>query len=292
MKIKTILLTGTSGFIGKIFLKFILTKKYKVIDILRSKNRNNRSLNHLRKKYKNSYKSIFFKDENEINKKLRKKKIDFFINFATLYKNDHSHNEISKFVESNIYFPTIITDSIFLKIKKIINFGTMMQHSDGKTHSPKNFYASTKSAFEMILNYYTSQNKKLNQYNLKFYESFHEDDVRKKLIPTLIKNYRQKKTTFINSKKLQLNIIHVNDIINAVMIILQNNIKPGDYCLRQRKNFKINYLISKINAKLHKKLKIKYRNEKILKFKNSSLKILPKWKPKSDILNKIQDKFN
>ena len=96
MKIKTILLTGTSGFIGKIFLKFILTKKYKVIDILRSKNRNNRSLNHLRKKYKNSYKSIFFKNENEISKKLIKKKIDFFINFATLYKNDHSHNEISK----------------------------------------------------------------------------------------------------------------------------------------------------------------------------------------------------
>ena len=59
--------------------------------------------------------------------------------------------------------------------------------------------------------------------------------MRKKLLPTLIKNYRQKKTTFINSKKLQLNIIHVNDIINAVMIILQNNIKPGDYCLRQRK---------------------------------------------------------
>ena len=114
----------------------------------------------------------------------------------------------------------------------------------------------------------------------------------KKLLPTLIKNYRQKKTTFINSKKLQLNIIHVNDIINAVMIILQNNIKPGDYCLRQSKNFKINYLISKINAKLHKKLKIKYRNEKILKFKNSSLKMLPKWKPKTDILNKIQNKFN
>ena len=33
----------------------------------------------------------------------------------------------------------------------------------------------------MILNYYTLQNKKLNQYNLKFYESFHEDDDRKKI---------------------------------------------------------------------------------------------------------------
>ena len=204
MKIKTILLTGTSGFIGKIFLKFILTKKYKVIDILRSKNRNNKSLNYLRKKHQNTYESIFFKDENEISKKLRKKKIDFFINFATLYKNDHSHYEISKFIESNIYFPTIITDTIFFKIKKIINFGTMMQHSDGKTYSPKNFYASTKSAFEMILNYYTLQNKKLNQYNLKFYERFHEDDSIKKLVLTLIKNYRQKKNNIYKLEKTSI----------------------------------------------------------------------------------------
>ncbi len=291
MKLKTILLTGSSGFIGNIFLRFILSENFKVIDVLRNKNRNNKSLNQLRKKYKDTYETIFFSNEYLLNKKLKKKKIDFFINFATLYKNDHTHFEISKFIRSNIYFPTIITDSIFLKVKKIINFGTMMQHSDGKTYSPKNFYASTKSAFEMILNYYYLKNKKLNLYNLKFYESFHEKDFRKKLIPTLIKNYKQNKATTINSKKLQLNIIHVNDIINAIMIILKNKVKPGDYCLKQKKNYEIAYLISKINDKLKKKLMIKYRNEKILKFQNSSLKVLPKWKPQTDIISKIQKKF-
>ena len=54
----------------------------------------------------------------------------------------------------------------------------------------------------------------------------------------------------------------MNDIINAVMIILQNNIKPGDYCLRQKKNFKIDYLISKINVKLHKNLRLNIEMKK------------------------------
>ena len=36
---------------------------------------------------------------------------------------------------------------------------------------------------------------------------------------------------------------------------------------------------------------IKYKNEKILKFQNSSLKVLPKWKPQTDIISKIQKKF-
>ena len=66
-----------------------------------------------------------------------------------------------------------------------------MQHNDGISYIPKNFYASTKSAFEMIANFYALQNYKLKIYNLKFYESFSEADTRKKLIPTLLRNYKK-----------------------------------------------------------------------------------------------------
>ena len=113
-------------------------------------------MNQLRKVYPKSYKSIFFKNYFEINKKLKNQKFDYFINFATLYKNSHSNSEIPKFIDSNIIFPSIVLDSTFNNIKKFINFGTMMQHLDGKNHTPKNFYASTKSSFEMILNYFVA----------------------------------------------------------------------------------------------------------------------------------------
>ena len=68
----------------------------------------------------------------------------------------------------------------------------------------------------MISNFYQYKEKKTKFYNLKLYESFEENDNRKKLIPIIIKNYKKNKSTIIVSKNLELNIIHVDDIINAI----------------------------------------------------------------------------
>lgn len=291
MKKKTILITGTSGFIGKLFLKDALRKGYHVIDILRFKNKKNKDLNSIRKNFSKNYKSIFFKNNNEIENKLYNLNVDFFINFATLYKNNHNHLEIPKFINSNITFPTIILDVIYKKVKKIINFGTMMQHLNGKDYMPKNFYASTKSALEMIINFYALKNKNLKFYNIKFYESFSENDQRKKLIPTLIKNYQNNKKTKINSKKLELNVIHANDIIKSVYIILRNSPKSGSYCLKQNKNIIISKLVSQLNQKLKKKIKIQYNDVKFDKIPKSKIKLLKKWKPDRFLEKKIVNKF-
>ena len=236
-------------------------------------------------------KVFFFLKNEELEKKISNLKIDYFINFATYYKNNHINSDINKFINSNIALPSIIMDIIHKKVKKVINFGTMMQHLDGKKFMPKNFYASTKSALEMILNYYTIKNKKLKLYNLKFYESFHETDNRKKLIPTLIKNYKKNLTTKIISKNLELNVIHANDIINAVYILLDNNVQSGSYSLINKKNINISKLIKEINNKLDKKLKIHFLNKKIDKINLSKIKILDKWMPDKLIKKKIITKF-
>ncbi len=288
---KKILITGSSGFIGYSFLEDALNKNYYIVDILRSKNRKNKKLIKLKKLFPKSYKSIFFTENKDIAKKLINQKFDIVINFATLYKNTHLSSEIPKFIESNITFPTIILDTILKDTKKFINFGTMMQHSDGKNYVPKNFYASTKSAFEMILNYFLIMNKKLKFYNLKFYESFSEIDARNKLIPTLYKNYKKNKVTFVNSNKLELNIIHTQDILKAIYTIFNNDIASGDYCLKNEKSIKIKNLIKSINIKSNKKIKVKFLGNSLYKPQKNLLKILPKWKADITIQNKIKNKF-
>ena len=75
MKNKTILITGSSGFIGNFFLENALNKNFKIIDVLRFKNKNNKNLNKLRKKFKSSYKSIYYKI-------ILGKRIFEFINFT------------------------------------------------------------------------------------------------------------------------------------------------------------------------------------------------------------------
>ena len=288
---KKLLITGSSGFVGNLFLKNALKNGYNVIDVLREKNKKNEDLNQLRKVYPTSYKSIFYKKYEDINKKLKNKKFDSFINFATLYKNSHSNNEIQSFIDSNIVFPSIILDTIVVKVKKIINLGTMMQHIDGKNYIPQNFYASTKSAFEMICTYFIKKNKHIKFYNLKFYESFSELDKRKKLIPTLHKNFKKNKTTKIITKNLQLNVIHTNDLIESIYLLLKRNIKSGNYCLKNNKNIKINQLIRSINSKSPNSLKVKFLSNRSIKPSKSFLKTLPKWKADISIQKKIEKFF-
>ena len=115
---KKILITGSSGFIGHIFLKDALNKKYYVVDILRTKNKKNRKLLRLKKLFPKSYKSIFFSKNSDIEKKLKNKNFDLVVNFATLYKNSHLNSEIPEFIDSNVTFPSIVLDTISSKVKK------------------------------------------------------------------------------------------------------------------------------------------------------------------------------
>ena len=86
MKKKIILITGSSGFIGNLFLKSALKEGYFILDILRAKNKKNKILNNLRRKFPNSYNSIFFKDYRE----LKNEKYDFV--FGSRYeKKAHSY---------------------------------------------------------------------------------------------------------------------------------------------------------------------------------------------------------
>tara|TARA_B100000780_G_C21022307_1_gene409739 strand:- start:81 stop:971 length:891 start_codon:yes stop_codon:yes gene_type:complete len=291
LKRKTLLLTGTTGFIGYKFLIFALSNNFSVIDILRSKNKDNKKIKILRNNHSKNYKNIFFNSREGLSKKLKNINVDYFINFATLYNNNHTHDQIINFIESNISFPTLIYDIIHHKTKKMINFGSMMQHSKDTNLVSKNLYAATKNAFEMISNYYSTMNNKTKFYNIKFYESFGSNDTRKKLIPTIINNYQKNIITKVASKKLFLNIIHTDDIINSIMVLINNNIKSGNYCIKNKHNIKISSLINNLNKSLRKKIKVKYDNKPVDSINHTNLKILPKWKPNSDIEKRIINTF-
>ena len=286
MKKKTLLLTGTTGFIGYKFLLFALSNNFLVIDILRTKNKKNKRIEKIRNSNPTKYKSIYFSNNKELSKKLKNTNADYFINFATLYSNNHSHNQINNFIDSNILFPTLIYDMISDRTKKMINFGSMMQHSKDEKLVSKNLYAATKNAFEMISNYYVNINNKTKFYNIKFYESVGDNDTRKKIIPTIINNYKKNVVTKVLSKELLLNIIHTDDIINSIMILLNNNIESGSYCIKNTHNIKISDLINTLNKGLNKKIKVKYGN-KLTISSNNNLKILPKWKPIKNLENRI-----
>ena len=274
-----ILLTGATGFIGSNILKTIkLNNQVFLIQRHNSKTKIKKSKN---------IKVLKFKDYDSLSNKLKKIKVNTIIHCATHYKKKHTYKDISKFVDANIMLGNIILENIkSLKVKQFINFSTTWEDIDNRENNPKNLYAAYKKSFNCIIQHYKKSFPNINFIELMIVDTFGENDKRQKLINTLRKNYNQNKITKIISKKLYLNLINVEDIVNAVEVILKNKIQPGKYILKNSNYLNISKLIKYINKNNNNKIKVKWLSNFLIKDKIFKYKKFKYWNPKkSNIVN-------
>jgi len=159
----------------------------------------------------------------------------------------------------------------------------MMEYSHGNYFSPKNFYAITKFSFQKIEEFYKKYNPKIKFYDLKLYETYGDNDKRKKIIPTIIKKYLQNKNMKIISKNLIMNFVHIESLMLAIEMIIFNKIKEGEYCIKNQKFTKIKKIIDSLNKKLKKKIKVKYLSSEKFTNYNKKLKNFPYWNDKKNL---------
>jgi CDP-paratose synthetase len=286
---KNFLITGASGFIGNNFLeKFSNNSKFYYIFLKNTKKN---------KKFKNSFKDknkkfIFFKNNLEIYTSIKKLKINFFINFATHYTKDNNFKNTEQLIKSNILFPSLILESINKKyLKKVITFGSMQEHHQNKEYMPDCLYAATKKSLDKLFFFHKTKLTKIKFYNLKFYETYNATDKRKKLVPIIKKNYINNLTTCLASRNLNLNFLHVDDVCRAVNIIINKNIKSGEYQIQAKKFSNPKKLIDKFNQINLKKIKYITKDNNIFNI-NYNLKKLPYWKQTTNIENNFNHLLN
>ena len=273
-----ILLTGSTGFIGSALLDN-LSKKNKIYITVRKKNK-------IFNKNKNILK-IYFNDYNKLNKKLKKIKVNTVLHCATHYVKKHKYDDLKKLSNSNILFGNIILENLeVMNVKKFINFSTVWTNYNGVKGNCFNLYSVYKENFNNILNFYSKFSKNVKFYNLNISDTFGKFDNRKKIINTLKINYKRDLLTTIISKNLYLNLINISDITNAVKLIINGNVRPDSYILKNNKNFSISKIVDSINSLSTKKLKVKWLSKKIIKEKLYNYKRLKKWRP---INSNIQD---
>ena len=275
-----ILLTGATGFIGTNLLNK-LCKENKVFILVRK----------IPKKkiyYNKNIIILKYKDYNNLNIKLKKIKIDTVIHCATHYVKVHSYSDIKKLINSNILLGNIILENlIFMKTKKFINFSTVWQDPSNTGGEFMNLYSAYKNSFSKILKFYKKIYNKINFFEILISDTFGYNDNRNKLVLILKKNFNENKTSKIVSKNLFMNLLNINDIISAVIIILKRKVKPGRYLLKNFYDIKIIDLIKKINLKKNKKIKVKWLSKKIIKYKISKHNRIKNWKPKESNMNNI-----
>jgi len=281
--VSNILLTGATGFIGSNILKEIrLNNKVFIIQRFESKKKI--------KKTKN-IKIITFKNYNTLSNKLKKIKVDTIIHCATHYKKEHIEKDILKFIQSNILLGNIILENLKkLNAKQFINFSTTWEDFDNKENNPRNLYAAYKKSFNCLIQYYKKKIPNINFIDLMIVDTFGENDKRQKLINTLRNNYIKKRTSKIISKRLYLNLINVEDIVNAVKILLKNKIQPGKYILKNSNYFNLFELIEYINKNNNNnRIKVKWLSNTLIKDKILKYKKLKNWNPKKSNIKNVKD---
>ena len=277
---RKILLTGSSGFIGSNILN-IFSKYYKFYILVRKKPSN--------KYLKNKNISVIkFKNYNSLNSKLNKIKVDIVIHCATHYVKDHKFQDIEKLCHSNLMLGNVILENLTkLKASKFINFSTVWEDGNAKKDNVENLYSAYKKSFSTILSFYKKNLKKVNFYELMVFDTFGNNDHRKKIIHTLKINYHKNKSTTIISKNLYMNLLNISDIINAVDLILKKNVVPKKYSITNNFNIKILDLIKIFNKQNQKKLKVKWLSNNLIKYKIYPYDKLNGWKPKNSYIKDI-----
>ena len=267
---QNILITGSSGFIGSNILLNIFNK-HNIYITSRSK---------ISIKLK-ELKVIHYKNHLDLNKKLKKIKIDIIIHCGTHYVKNHNVSDINKLTLANIEFGVILLENLkSMGVKKFINFSTVWQNYNGKQDIAYNLYSAFKLSYSKILDYYIGKFPFIRFYNLFISDTYGENDNRSKIINLLKQNIRNKKKIRIVSKKLSMNLLNVKDIVAAVRIIVDKNVKPGKYNVTNNKNIKIYNLVKKIKKVKKIKNLIKFENNSYKKDRIFYYKKLPGWQPR------------
>ena len=281
---KKVLITGSTGFIGKKLVIDLINNNKIVYAIIRNTKKNYKYSIKIKKEYKNFF-PIFFTKNSEIKKKIFNLNPNVVINLATNFIPNPNHHQLSSIMNSNVIFPTIILDTCCKSnISKFINLCSTAQCDKNVIDNPQNFYAMTKIMFKQCMSYYKKKNPKINFLNVYIGDTYGAHDNRKKLFPTIIKNYKKNKRTTILTKKLKINVVHVNDIINGIKILINKVNYSSDFLIKSQKNIILGDLIKKFNSRNKKKIKVLWLNKKVVTLNNVNVKKIPNWKEKFDVV--------
>lgn len=280
-----ILITGSTGFIGRALVDNLLNEKRTIFAIIRDSKKNKNLALKIKKKNK-QYFPIFFKKNDELVKKISKINPNVVVNLATNYIPFPKQHEISSVINSNIVFPTIILDICSKKkISKFINLCSIMQLNKGKIDNPENYYALTKILFKQTMTFYNEIYHNKIFLNLYIGDTFGSNDNRRKILPEIIKNYKKNKKTTVFTKKLKLNILHVNDVINGIKLLIKKSKKSENYLIKSKRQIDLFNIIKKFNFKSKKKIKLIWLNKKVNKINKVNIKSIPGWKEKRNVIN-------
>ena len=312
---KKIVVTGGSGFIGSNLIKFLLKKKYFVINIDSLKY----SANPYNTKNLNKNKNyVFFKldlnNKNKIVKILKKYKPEGIFNLAAETHVDRSIDNPYNFIHSNILGTYNLLESILKYKKKIklVHISTDEVYGDvlvGRSdeeypYKPSSPYSSSKASSDHLVRAYI-RTYKISAIISNCCNNYGPNQFPEKLIPKLIFNIINNKPLPIYGKgKNSREWMHVQDHCEALLMIYIKGKIGESYNIGSGVNIKnidiakkLLRIAKKKSSKISEKVKIKFIKDRPghdFRYALNNKKILKKlgWKTKISLHDGLLQTFN
>jgi nucleoside-diphosphate-sugar epimerase len=212
---KKILLTGSTGFVGKHLAPKLINEGYEILEITRDISKSNSLFNSTTLKL--HVDDINFKD------KIIEFNPNIVIHLASYLTYSDNWDDVNKLLETNIIFLSKILDAISnLKIELFINTGTFAEYFKGDDELlPAYFYAATKTASRSLVDYYA------NTYNFKQttivpYTIYGGIDVQKKIIDLLYESTLKVQPIDLSPGDQVLDFIHIDDVTDFYILAIKN----------------------------------------------------------------------
>ena len=301
---KKVIVTGGAGFIGSNLVKYLLKKKYFVINI----DKLNYSANPYNlKNIKKNKNYIFFKadlnNKIKITKILKKYKPQGIFNLAAETHVDRSIDKPKNFIFSNILGTYNLLEAIsnYRKKIKLVHVSTDEVYGDVLTgrsnekfpYNPSSPYSSSKASADHLIKAYI-RTYKINAMISNCCNNYGPNQFPEKLIPKIIFNIINNKPIPIYAKgDNSREWMHVHDHCEALLSIYLKGKNGESYNVGSNKNIK-NIDIAKKLIKIAKQKSLKIKSKVKIKFVKdrpghdfryalNSKKILKKVKWKSKI---------
>ena len=271
------MVTGGAGFIGSNLVKYLLKKKYFVINVDKlSYSANPYNLEELNKNKNYVFFKVDINDKKKIIKILKKYKPRGIFNLAAETHVDRSIDEPKNFILSNILGTYNLLEAVldYNRKIKLVHVSTDEVYGDvinGRTdenypYNPSSPYSSSKASADHLIRAYV-RTYKMNAIISNCCNNYGPNQFPEKLIPKLIFNIINNKPLPIYAKgKNSREWMHVKDHCEALLLVYLKGEKGESYNIGSGKNL--------INKDIAKKL-IKIAKNKFSRLgKNARIKFV------------------
>ena len=174
-------------------------------------------------------------DASYLSEAFAEQSVDHVLHLATRFVAQHDPSDIAGLIDSNVRYGTAVLDAAASVGAAVTTVGSYWQHAGSEWRHANSLYAASKSALDVIADYYVQQ-RQLQLSNVVLYDVYGEGDPRRKLMSVVVEAALTGTPLELSSGHQLINLTHVDDVADGLLAVVaahrSDGAPPAVQCLR------------------------------------------------------------